>query len=261
MEEPIEAPPEARKAKGEESDEERDVDQPPRRAWRQVPTRPSTNRRPVWGRGASGGPLTYSQPGALPLWVDSLLAHESVAAVGTVLGTRLFDSTRGFPGEGPPDPTPTPWFLEDASIQSLRDRKRHRAGARIATPHTPPDGTTSTVHGSTALLRVAARSKRRPSHPPGSRVSPEEESRFPNTRAQGTLSPGTGVFHTAGAAGFFDPSPSRTDRSVAAAGLHKTFRWVARDGSGILRRSFVKSARMGITQPRMPISSVFKRIF
>ena len=113
------------------------MDRPPRRERRQVPTRPSTNRRPVGGREASGGHLTYSQPDALPLWVDSLLALESVAAVDTVLGTRRFDSTRGFPGEGPPDPTPVPWFLEDASTQSLRDRKRLRAGARMATPNTP----------------------------------------------------------------------------------------------------------------------------
>jgi hypothetical protein len=101
----------------------------------------------------------------------------------------------------------------------------------------PPHDATSTAHGSTALLRVAARPKRRPSHRPGSRVSPEGESRLPNTRARGALSQGTGVLHTAGAAGFSDPSPSRPGRPVAAAGLHKTFRGVARDGPGILRRS------------------------
>ncbi len=110
----------------------------PRRARRHMPTRPSTSRRPGWDREAPGGPPTYCQPDALPLWVDSLLAHESVAAVDTVLSAHLFDSTRGFPGEGPTDLTPKPWFLEDASTQSLRDRKRRRAGALIATPHTLP---------------------------------------------------------------------------------------------------------------------------
>jgi hypothetical protein len=103
-----------------------------------MPTRPSTSRRSCWDREAPGGPPTYSQPGALPLWVDSLLAHESVAAVDTVLSTRLFDSTRGFPSEGPTDLTPKPWFLEDVSTQSLRDRKRRRASALSAIPHTLP---------------------------------------------------------------------------------------------------------------------------
>jgi hypothetical protein len=68
--------------------------------------------------------------------VDSLLAHESFAAVDTVSSTRLFDSTLGFPGEGPTDLTPKPWFLEDPSTQSLRDRKRRRASALSATAHT-----------------------------------------------------------------------------------------------------------------------------
>ena len=82
--------------------------------------------------------MTYSQPGALPLWVGLLLAHEPFAAVNTVFRTRRFDSTLGFPGEGPTDLTPKPWFLEDASTQTLLDRKRRRASALLATQSTLP---------------------------------------------------------------------------------------------------------------------------
>jgi hypothetical protein len=114
------------------------VEPPPRRDRTHRPTRPSTTRRPQGVREAPGGHWTYSQPGTMPLWVDSLLAHESLAAVETVWSTRLFDSTRGFPGEGPTDLTPKPWFLEDASTQSLRDRKRRRDSLLAASAHTLP---------------------------------------------------------------------------------------------------------------------------
>jgi hypothetical protein len=62
-----------------------------------------------------------------------MLAHESVPAVDTVLSAGRFDSTRGFPGEGPTNLTPTPRFLEDASTKSPLDRKRHRASILAAT--------------------------------------------------------------------------------------------------------------------------------
>ena len=42
-----------------------------------------------------------------------------IVALGTV-----FDSTRGFPGEGPVDSIQTPWFLADSSTRALCDRKR-----------------------------------------------------------------------------------------------------------------------------------------
>jgi hypothetical protein len=71
-------------------------------------------------------------------WLDSMLAHESVLAVDTVLLARRFDSTRDIPGERPTDLMPPPWFLEDASTQSLLDRKRRRAGAPIAAPRALP---------------------------------------------------------------------------------------------------------------------------
>ena len=152
---------------------------PPRRARTHMPTRPSTSRRPDWGREAPGGPLTYSQPGALPLWVDSLLAHESFAAVSTVLRTRLFDSTLGFPGEGPTDLTPKPWFLEDASTQNLLDRKRRRASALLATPHAlpaalPAPPTDRRLSFESPLDRKLARGTRLAlgSHPSGNRASP-----------------------------------------------------------------------------------------
>ena len=45
-------------------------------------------------------------------------------AVGIVTPERLFDSTRGFPGEGPSGSAPVPWFLADSSTATLRDRKR-----------------------------------------------------------------------------------------------------------------------------------------
>ena len=67
-----------------------------------------------------------------------MFSHEPVAAVDTVSATRRFDSTRGFPGEGPTDLTPKPWFLEDAGTQSLLDRKRRRASVLAAAPHVRP---------------------------------------------------------------------------------------------------------------------------
>jgi hypothetical protein len=44
--------------------------------------------------------------------------------VGIVTAERIFDSTRGFPGEGPTGSAPEPWFLADSSTATLRDRKR-----------------------------------------------------------------------------------------------------------------------------------------
>ena len=114
------------------------MERQPRHARRHRPTRPSTNKRPAWGREAPGGHSTDPRPGALPLGVGSLLSHEPVAAVDAVSATRRFDSTRGFPGEGPTDLSPKPWFLEDAGTQSLLDRKRRRASALAAVPHVPP---------------------------------------------------------------------------------------------------------------------------
>ena len=61
--------------------------------------------------------------------MDSWPAPESAAAVDRVAPGHRFDSTRGFPGEGPTDLANIPWFLEDPSTQSLRDRKRHRSSA------------------------------------------------------------------------------------------------------------------------------------
>ena len=114
------------------------MEPPPRRDRTRRPTWPTTIKRPQGARKAPGGQSTYSPPGTMSSWVDSLLAHESVAAVDTVLSTRRFDSTRGFPGEGPTDLTPKPWFLEDASTQSLRDRKRRRDSLLAASAHTLP---------------------------------------------------------------------------------------------------------------------------
>jgi hypothetical protein len=60
---------------------------------------------------------------------------------------RIFDSTRGFPGEGPTGSAPVPWFLSDSSTQTLRDRKRRlsdrpdrqlsfEAASPVRAPHT-----------------------------------------------------------------------------------------------------------------------------
>jgi hypothetical protein len=92
-------------------------------------TRRSTgtpNRRPPRAPTPSGGPRTYSQPdaGSLLRWVGSACNRMTDTVVEIVAPGSTFDSTRGFPGEGPTGPTQTPWFLEDTSMQHLRDRKR-----------------------------------------------------------------------------------------------------------------------------------------
>ena len=63
---------------------------------------------------------------------------ELEAAVDRVAPRHRFDSTRGFPGEGPSVPVTTPWFLEDSSIRNLIDRKRHRSSAPPDAPSFPP---------------------------------------------------------------------------------------------------------------------------
>ena len=89
--------------------------------------------------------------------------------VSIFASSKSFDSTRGFPGEGPSGPAPTPWFLEDTSMRHSYDRKRRfsepRLEATIArsegrrltfeSPHQPrpssPVGTGGRRHSNTAL--------------------------------------------------------------------------------------------------------------
>ena len=101
-------------------------------------TRRSTgtpNRRPIRAPTPSGGPRTYSQPDAgSPLrWVGSVCNRITDPGVEIVDPGHTFDSTRGFPGEGPTGTTQTPWFLEETSTQHFRDRKR-RATAPPVVP-------------------------------------------------------------------------------------------------------------------------------
>ncbi len=53
-------------------------------------------------------------------WVQKALN----SVVGIFPTGHIFDSTRGFPGEGPTGSTTEPWFLADSSTATLRDRKR-----------------------------------------------------------------------------------------------------------------------------------------
>jgi hypothetical protein len=74
----------------------------------------------------AGGLATYSQPAGVTssLWVDPAHAPGSDSVATIVAPGSSFDSTRGFPGEGPTDLARTPWFLEDAGTRHLHDRKR-----------------------------------------------------------------------------------------------------------------------------------------
>ena len=114
----------------EAEDGERQAPHRDRTSARRGATRPLTNR-PARGHRTPGGLSTYSLPGAraVPTWVDSWPAPESAASVDRVAPGHRFDSTRGFPGEGPTDLANIPWFLKDPSTRSLRDRKRHRSSA------------------------------------------------------------------------------------------------------------------------------------
>jgi hypothetical protein len=97
-----------------------------------APTRRPTNRRPVTGRRPSGGPWTDSQPdgGSSSYWVDGVLARPSLAASVIVPPPQRFDSTRGFPGEGPQGPAHTPWYLQETRTRGPHDHRRQSSGAR-----------------------------------------------------------------------------------------------------------------------------------
>ena len=69
--------------------------------------------------------------------MDSWPAPESGSAADRVAPRHRFDSTRGFPGEGPTGLVNTPWFLEDTSTRNLLERKRHRPSAPPAVPSDP----------------------------------------------------------------------------------------------------------------------------
>ena len=51
--------------------------------------------------------------------------------VSILASGKRFDSTRGFPGEGPSGPAPTPWFLDDTSTRHPHDRKRRFSEPRL----------------------------------------------------------------------------------------------------------------------------------
>ncbi len=73
-------------------------------------------------------------------WVQEALNP----VVGIFTAERIFDSTRGFPGEGPSGSAPAPWFLTDSSTATLRDRKRRlsdRPDLQLSFEGVPPERT------------------------------------------------------------------------------------------------------------------------
>ena len=88
--------------------------------------------------------MTYSLPDVVAnwLWVGWACSKAPNPMVEIVALGTVFDSTRGFPGEGPVDSIQTPWFLADSSTQTLRDRKRRLSeprGRHLSFEGGPPD--------------------------------------------------------------------------------------------------------------------------
>ncbi len=115
-------------------------------------TRRSTgtpNRRPLRAPTPSGGPRTYSQPDAgSPLrWVGSACNRASDPVVEIVAPGRTFDSTRGFPGEGPAGPA-QPMVLgrgqhaassrSQAAFHRVPRRAPGTEGRRLTFDNSPP---------------------------------------------------------------------------------------------------------------------------
>ncbi len=60
--------------------------------------------------------------------------------VSIFASSKSFDTTRGFPGEGPSGPAPTPWFLEETSTRHIYDRKRRFSEPRLEATIARPEG-------------------------------------------------------------------------------------------------------------------------
>jgi hypothetical protein len=84
------------------------------------------SRRPFRGLLLPADLLVYSQAGNNPTlnWVGPVQAHGSQMGPQRAARHQRFDSTLGFPGEGPRDPPGTPWFLTTSKTRVSGDRKR-----------------------------------------------------------------------------------------------------------------------------------------
>ncbi len=102
----------------------------------------SPNKRPFWVPAQSRGPRTYSQPDGVANrpWVGWARSKAPNPIVSILASSEIFDSTRGFPGEGPSGPASTPWFLDETSTRHLHDRKRWFSEPRLEPTIIRPEG-------------------------------------------------------------------------------------------------------------------------
>jgi hypothetical protein len=210
-----------------------------------APTRGRTqrppNRRPFGPHASPGCPTALPQPGGRPPPHGEVSPHarETHTVSDLVTPNNWFDSTRGFPGEGPPGIVATPWFLATVTTRDLVDGKRRRLGgapSRAApTDHKLDFGAISRPEflgrADTALGRFLKTHKGRarslPSPPPdASRTTPVP--RVPPPTARGLCMPSR-------AAGLSEPSSSRPRRRVPAQVVHLSLRRIARHGRRLLR--------------------------
>ena len=72
--------------------------------------------------------MALPQPGGRPPHYGAVSPHarETHTVSDFVIPNDRFDSTRGFPGEGPPGIVATPWFLAAVTTRDLIDVKRRR---------------------------------------------------------------------------------------------------------------------------------------
>jgi hypothetical protein len=105
-----------------------DEAQAPHHAPRRGRTPRPPSRRPLGPPDSLGGPRPSLQPRERRTHTGADPLHErGPQAVSDLVGPDgRFDSTRGFPGEGPAGTTDTTWFLAALTTRDLVDRKRQR---------------------------------------------------------------------------------------------------------------------------------------
>jgi hypothetical protein len=147
-----------KEAKAEQAAEEAEAEEKELRPLPGSTTKPTRrrNRRPVEAPAPSGGPRTYYQPDGVASWPWVGWVQEAPnPVVGIFTAARIFDSTRGFPGEGPTGSAPAPWFLADSSTATLRDRKPPTA----RTANSPSRGYPWSARPALGLVGTTARTR------------------------------------------------------------------------------------------------------
>ncbi len=191
--------------------------------------------------------------------------------VGIFALSKLFDSTRGFPGEGPPGPAPTPWFLDETSTRHLYDRKRRFTEPRLEATIARPEGrrlTFGSSHQPRQAPQVGNGNRRRSDTALGRFLQSQDlaDAKAPSTRSAITpvpreLSPQVPVFSTPRKQrDFLTPLPFvSADRSLRQEFIKHYGGLRGMDSASF--DEIWKVTKTGIIRPTTRTSCVFARIF